>query len=260
MLPVPGGYLEYLVTGAGAPVTIFAHGLAGSIDTTRPFGTAVGGQQVYLHFRGHGASSSPETPWTYGYLADELDAVARHTGATQALGVSMGAGAICNLIERVPARFDRIVLALPAVTDHPRRDAALERLVAMATLADDRDVDGLAEQLVLEQPAEVRHTAPVQQWCREQARLIVQTDVSRALRSIPHLTALQSLDSLHRVQTPVLVIAQEDDPAHPVWVGRELAAALPNARLEVLPPGGIMWTHRARVRSLVGEFLTTPHR
>ena len=47
------------MTGPGEPVTVFAHGLAGSIDETRPFGSGVRGSRVFLHFRGHGATSAP---------------------------------------------------------------------------------------------------------------------------------------------------------------------------------------------------------
>jgi pimeloyl-ACP methyl ester carboxylesterase len=61
---------------------------------------------------------------------------------------------------------------------------------------------------------------------------------------------------LAAVTAPVLVIAQEQDPAHPVWVAEQLAASLPDARLEVLAPGGIMWHHRAVMRELLGSFLS----
>ena len=256
ILTYPQGGIEYLTTGTGRPSTVFAHGLAGSIATTRPFGSGVAGSQTYFHFRGHGASSSPESAWTYSALADELDAVATHVGATNALGVSMGAGAICHLVERDPDRFERVVLALPAVLDTPRTDSALERLLEMGRLAQEHDTDGVAELLLFDQPVEHRDEQVVRNWCRDQADTIVRTDVSRALRSIPHVTALHDRQSLARVTAQVLVITQQDDPAHPLWVGREIAELVPNARLEVLPPGGILWSHRARVRELVREFLS----
>lgn len=255
MLPTDQGGVEYLSTGRGTPVTVFAHGLAGSIATTRPFGSGLSGTQVYFHFRGHGASSSPETSWTYSALAGELGAVTDHVGATRALGVSMGAGAICHTLEHRPDRYERIVLVLPAVLDRPRTDAALERLLDMGRLADERDVDGVAELLLLEQPAEHRGDPTVRSWCEDQAATIVRTDVGRALRTIPHAVAMRSRESLRKVTAPVLVVAQQDDPAHPVGVAEEIAGLLPDARLEVFPPGGILWAHRAKVRALVKDFL-----
>src|SRR5450631_4600697 len=94
LLEGPDGLLEFITTGSGLPATVFAHGMAGSIQTTRPFGSGVRGSRTFMHFRGHGASAAPETPWTYAALGGELRAVADHVRATQALGVSMGAGAL----------------------------------------------------------------------------------------------------------------------------------------------------------------------
>ncbi|MGH3716985.1 MAG: alpha/beta fold hydrolase, partial [Micromonosporaceae bacterium] len=95
----PGGVrLEYLVTGSGDPVTVFAHGLAGGIPDTRPLGSGVPGTKVFLHMRGHGGSSPLTPDWQYADLAGDVAAVADATGATQALGVSLGAGALCRLL------------------------------------------------------------------------------------------------------------------------------------------------------------------
>jgi pimeloyl-ACP methyl ester carboxylesterase len=256
MLDGPDGALEYLLTGSGDPVTVFAHGLAGSIETTRPFGSGVPGTRAFFHFRGHGASVAPESDWTYAALAAELGAVAEHVGASQALGVSMGAGAICSLLEQTPDRFARLVFVMPAVLDQPREDEAIDRLVEMAEHADQRDVGGMARLLLLDQPAEVRDQPAVKLWCRRQAATLVGTPVSRALRALPHGIPLKDRASLRAVPAPALVVAQEDDAAHPVRIAEELAAALPEAQLEVLPPGGIMWRHRARVRALIGDFLS----
>lgn len=202
LLEGPDGLLEFTTTGSGSPATVFAHGVTGSIETTRPFGSGVRGSRTFLHFRGYGASAAAETPWTYAALADELRAVADHVGATQALGVSMGAGALCALLARTPLRFERLVFVLPAALDQPRTDDALDHLAMSAAV-------------------------PV-------------TD--RAV--------------LAAVTAPALVIAQEQDPEHPVWVAEQLAAALPDAHLEVLPPGGILLRHRDVMRDLIGGFLS----
>ena len=202
LLEGPNGLLEFTVTGSGLPATIFAHGVDGSIETTRPFGSGVKGSRAFLHFRGYGDSAASEAPLTYVALEDDLRAVADHVGATRALGVSMGAGALCSLLARTPLRFERLVFALPAVLDRPRTDRAL---------------DGL--KLSAEVPLRDRGT-------------------------------------LAAVTAPALVIAQEQDAAHPVWVAQELAASLPDAHLVVLPPGGILLRHRALMRDLIGGFLS----
>jgi 3-oxoadipate enol-lactonase len=201
LLEGPNGVIELTTTGFGLPATVFAHGVTGSIQTTRPFGSGVKGSRTFFHFRGFGASAPATKPLTYSALESDLRAIADHVGATQALGVSMGAGALCRLLASSPLRFERLVFALPAALDRPRTDDAL---------------DGL----------ELADAAPL-------------TD--RAV--------------LRAVIAPALVIAQEQDPEHPVWVAEQLAASLPNAHLEVLAPGGILVRHRDAMRELIGGFL-----
>lgn len=256
LLEVPNSSLEFTTTGSGLPATVFAHGLAGSIQTTRPFGSGVSGSRTFIHFRGVGTSTAGQTPWTYAALAEELRAVADHVGATQALGVSMGAGALCSLLARSPLRFGRLVFVLPALLDRPREDDAMDRMVEMAQRVDQRDVDGLAALLVEAEPAAVRNQPAVQLWCSRQAAALVGTPVSQALRALPTAAPLTDRGALAAVIAPALVIAQEQDPAHPVWVAEQLAASLPDARLEILAPGGILWRHRAGMRDLIGGFLS----
>lgn len=253
--------LEFVTTGSGLPATVFAHGVAGSIQTTRPFGSGVKGSRTFLHFRGHGASSAQDPPWTYAGLAEDLRAVADQVGATQALGVSMGAGAMCSLLARTPLRFERLVFVMPAVLDTPRTDAALDRLVDMAQAVDHRDVEALTALLLQGEAAAVRDQLAVQLWCRRQAAALVGTSVSAALRALPAAVPMTDRGVLAAVTVPALVIAQAQDPAHPVWVAEQLAAILPDARLEVMAPGGLMWRHRAAMRDLIGGFLSAgPHR
>lgn len=260
MLEGPDGLLEFITTGSGSPATVFAHGLAGSIETTRPFGSGVSGSRTFIHFRGHGASAAAETSWTYAALADELRAVADHVGATQALGVSMGAGALCSVLARTPLRFERLVFVMPAVLDRPRGDEALHRLVEMAQRVDQHDLEGLTALLLEGEPSSVRTQPAVQLWCSRQAAMLAGTPVSGALRMLPTAVPLTDRGALAAVTVPTLVIAQEEDPLHPVWVAEELAASLPDAQLEVMAPGGILWRHRAVMRDLIGGFLSAEPR
>jgi 3-oxoadipate enol-lactonase len=57
------------------------------------------------------------------------------------------------------------------------------------------------------------------------------------------------------VTCPVLVLAQLNDPLHPVTVAEALAEALPDASLATLGEGGIHFTQRAEARQLVADFL-----
>src|SRR5690349_9871014 len=139
-----GVELEWSLGGEASPVTVFAHGLGGSIGDTRPLGSAVLGRKVFFHFRGHGRSAAPGGVWTYADLARDLRAVADLSGATRAVGASMGAGALCRLLADNPTRFDRAVFFLPAVLDEPRPVAAKQRLTMLLEAIESGDAATVA--------------------------------------------------------------------------------------------------------------------
>jgi pimeloyl-ACP methyl ester carboxylesterase len=255
LLQTADARVDYLVNGSGEPVTVFAHGLASSIDETRPFGSGVRGTRAFLHFRGHGASSAPETPWTYDALAAELLALADHVRATRGLGVSLGAGALLRVAADNPDRFERLVLVLPATLDRPRRDPAIRRMERMAEGVDARDVEGVAALLRAEQPEGARDRPDVVTWSRKQAQRLMDSTVARALRELPGQHPLDDRAVLGSVRVPALVIGQYGDDAHPAAVAEQLAEALPNGRLSLFDAGGVLWTHRRELRALIGDFL-----
>jgi pimeloyl-ACP methyl ester carboxylesterase len=256
ILEGPHGPVEWLSTGAGEPVTVLAHGLGSSIAQTRPFGSGVSGTRVYLHFRGHGRSAAPDpaaSPWTYAALAGELRAVADHAGATRALGVSLGSHALLSLVAATPSRFERLVFVLPAAIDGR---SPSEHGGPMADLVDRRDVEGLARMLVAWQPAAVRELPAVRVWARRHAGDLAGTPIATALRELPEQVPLPGgVGPLPAVRAAALVIAQRGDEIHPVSAAERLADLLPDARLEVLEPGGVLWRDRDRLRDLVAGFL-----
>ena len=64
--------------------------------------------------------------------------------------------------------------------------------------------------------------------------------------------------ALAAVTAPALVIAQQGDSAHPVWVAEQLADALPAGQLRVFGAEGALWSARAELRALVAGFLNPP--
>ena len=251
----PDGPLECVVTGSGEPVTVFAHGFAGSIGETRPFGSGVHGTRVFFHFRAHGASAPAELPWTYAGLEAELRAVRAAYGASRGLGVSLGAGTLLRSAVCSPDMFERLVVVLPPALDRPRSGRAVDRVQAMAQHAASHDVEGLTALLLAEQPEDVRRRRATQMWARSQAERLSSPALRDVIVQIPGLVPLEDRALLTRLTAPVLLIGQEEDEAHPSSVVHEIAEVLPNARVEIFSPGGVLWTHRARLRSLVSGFL-----
>ena len=98
-------------------------------------------------------------------------------------------------------------------------------------------------------------------WSRRRAAEILaepdQAGLAAAVRAFPRQAPLADLDAsrLAAVRSPVLVLAQEEDAAHPLGAARRCAQLIPGARLEVFPAGGVPWCARARLRETVTDFL-----
>lgn len=257
LLPTKTGEIEYLVTRSGEPTTVYAHGLLGSIDETRPFASGVPGTAVFLRFRGHGRTRAFDDRWDYAAVAGELAAVADEVGATQALGVSLGAGALLRLLTTAPERFRRLAFVLPPPLPGHRDPDATGAWTAMAELVLDKDVDGLTAALLDAQPAPVRGLPQARTYYTRVARSLVDRpgDVVTALRTFPSAVPIEDLAALQRVEAPVLVLSQHDDPLHPVESAAALAAALPNGTLHVLDRPGALWLDRAELRDVLSGFL-----
>jgi 3-oxoadipate enol-lactonase len=184
---------------------------------------------VRFCFRGHGHSSAPRQGYRFPDLASDLDVVARTYGATNAVGTSLGAGAIVSLLEHDPARFDRIVMLLPASLDLPFRNP--ERFDAIADLLEAHPKDEAIER-ILEMGDERYERAP---WLREldQALWVDMnpTGVARAIREVMRDISISDRELLRNVEAPVLLICREGDAIHPAALGRILADLLPAAEL-----------------------------
>lgn len=254
-IQTPELQIEYRTFGEGSPVTVFAHGVSSSIEDTRFLGSGVRGTRVFFHFRGHGESGVPEGGWDYAGATRDLRAVADEVEATQALGISMGAGAMLGLLAETPDRFERCAFVLPAGLDRPRSDGSLSTLLERADAIEHGTVESLTEYLIAELPDDLRTMRGIRELMRERAERQYRPGVARALRGLPSTPPLDDRTVLAKVSAPSLVIGQEGDEVHPSSVARELAAALPDARLHVFPRPWSMLRERDTLRDLVAGLL-----
>jgi pimeloyl-ACP methyl ester carboxylesterase len=256
LLRTPTGHLlEVLATGHGEPVTVFAPGLAGGIPDTRPLGSGVPGRKVFTQLRGHGRSSAPPGPWSYADLAADLAVAADVTGATRALGVSLGAGALAGLLVDRPDRFERLVFFLPAVLDVPRAEPNRSRLDGLLAALASGDPDRVARALSVEVPEPLRDTVAVRAYLRERAADLLRHGLAGQLATLTGQVPVPDLSVLRRVTVPALVIGAAGDDLHPAAVAERLAAALPRSTLHVYDRPGVLWTARADLRARISGFL-----
>jgi 3-oxoadipate enol-lactonase len=253
-----GVTLERLATGAGEPVTVFAHGLGGGIAGTRPLASGVAGRKVFFHFRGHGRSAAPPGLWTYADLARDLRAIADLSGATQVLGVSLGAGALCRLLADSPERFDRVVFFLPAALDEPRPAAARQRLTRLLEALEEGDVSAVADAVASEAPPAVRNTPAAWTYFRQRIDQLMRDGLAPALAGLLDQAPVADRADLAGVRAEALVIGSAGDELHPVGVAERLAAALPAATLQVYDKPGILWNQRTDLRDRISRFLGRP--
>jgi pimeloyl-ACP methyl ester carboxylesterase len=214
----------------------------------------VAGRKVLHEARGHGR------PWDagqggYDLLADDLLSDADRYGATQALGVSLGAGSLLRLVARDPARFARLVLYLPASLDSLSPEAVRrgEALSAALTARDERALRAWVEG---ELPAGL--TGPtVDAYVADRVSFLLGSDLGPLLEALRSDVPVPRTAALAGVSADVLVLAEEDDPVHPVAVAEAVTAALPRARLEVLPRAAL-FRDRESLLGLIRTFLAKP--
>jgi pimeloyl-ACP methyl ester carboxylesterase len=226
-------------------VIVLAHGITAHRDLvvhgSRHLPRA-GYRLVTYDARAHGESDpGPEGSYTYGTLADDLEAVCAAEGGPRPLlcGHSMGAHTILAAALRDPERYAGLVLIGPATMGEAPSDAALAGWDALA--------DGLAEGGV-EGWLRAYEAGGLNLDWRETLLRIARGRMERhrhpdalavALREVPRSVPYEGLDPLRSLELPALVVGSRDeaDPGHPLSVADAIAEALPQARLVVEPEG-----------------------
>ncbi|WP_329788734.1 alpha/beta hydrolase [Lentzea sp. DG1S-22] len=210
--------------GSGSPVTLVAHGLGATPGEARIPASGLPGTRVVVTLPSHGdAPDAPPGYWDYGRIAADLGTVV----ADQAVGVSLGAGALVRLLSAEPGRFRRVALLLPAVLDQPRPPFTLRQLADLA----------------VGPPAYVAE--------RRQAL----TRLAAAAEQLPGQVAVPDASALAAVRAPVLVIGAVGDPLHPEDVAKATAAAFPEGELWLIDSPSPMISHRTAIRHRLAAFL-----
>lgn len=237
--------------GCGSPVTLVAHGLGATEGEARLPASGLPGARVVVTFGSHGdAPDAPADYWDYGVLAGELRAVADAVGARQAVGVSMGAGALVRLASEDPDRFDRLVLLQPAALDGRRSPDAVRIMERLADAASAGDRAALRRLIEAGMPTCCGSTGDY-----VDRRVDALLRLGDALRALAGRVPVCSAASLAAVTGRVLVLSGVGDPLHPEAVAVATAAAFRGSSLHVLGSPAPLLTHRAQVRSLLTSFL-----
>ncbi|MEV6302278.1 alpha/beta hydrolase [Actinoplanes sp. NPDC051861] len=203
--------------------------------------------------RGHGSSTGSPEPESYAWpaLGDDLLAVADRVAGPDPVdwaGSSMGTSSLLWAAVRRPSRFRRLVLMIPP-TVREGRAAATENYRAAADVVEQR-----GKKLWLN----VLRSMPKPPIFADVSTWVFDADVPETLLpSVMRGAALSDLPGdadLKAISHPVLILAWETDPVHPVASARLLAELLPDAHLHVSSDIRNIRTWPSRIE----EFLSAP--
>lgn len=213
-----------------------------------------------VDLRGHGESEAPPGPYSMDALADDcaefLEAM-RVRQPVVVCGLSMGGYVAMAFYRRHRARVGGLIFtATRAAADSEAARAA--RNTAIVT-AQTHGVAAIAESMLpkLFAPATYDHNPALV--ARVKA-MMLQTALAGVLGVLPALRdRADSTPMLPEIAVPTLVIHGEADAIVPLAEAQAMHAAIPNARLAIVPQAGHLpnLEQPARFNAAVRDFLET---
>jgi pimeloyl-ACP methyl ester carboxylesterase len=233
--------LSHTRTGSGPAVVLVAGwGVDATAWRRQVDGLASRFTVVTYDHRGVGRARPADDGLTIAALADDLHALVAALGGAPAavVGASLGAAVALELALVRPDAVRRLVLVTPIVAHDARFEAVLRAWRAHDAPQSESRIRAMLpwllgrELLAAPGPREAAAAA---------FRAMAARTPAATLRR--HADALLAwlgtrTDDVSRVTAPALVVAGADDVLTPPAHARALAAALPNARLEVLDGAG----------------------
>jgi 3-oxoadipate enol-lactonase len=183
--------------------------------------------------RGHGRSPVPEGPYTIAALGEDVVGLLDRLGIERAsfCGLSIGGMVGQWLGAHARGRIERLVLCCTAShvpgAGFPERAAAVREAGGTTPLA-----EGVIERWL--SPGFVQERPEVREWLFQ---MLLASPAEGYAGCCEAIGAMDLREDRTRITAPTLVIGAEDDPSLPVEHTRDIAAAVPGARLEVFSPG-----------------------
>lgn len=226
--------IRYEISGSGPYVTL-AHSLATDLSLWDELAAALAQRFTVLRYdaRGHGQTSAPQGSYNFPQLVGDLVGLLdtlkiKHT---HFVGLSMGGMLGQHFALAAPQRLDKLVLVSTTSRMPPEARTLWDERIATAR------TQGMTAHV--ESTLARWFTAPYRAAHPEvMARigaLIAATPVNGFAGWGGAICTLDVTDQLDAVRTPTLVVGGADDPGTPPTLSQTIAAAIPGARLEIVP-------------------------
>lgn len=226
--------IHYEISGSGPWVTL-AHSLATDLTLWDDVAAVLSRRFSVLRYdlRGHGRSSAPDAPYRFPQLVGDLVGLldALQIGRTHFVGLSMGGMLGQHFALAAPERLDRLVLVSTTSRIPPEAGALWDERIAVAR------TQGM--QAHVESTLARWFTAPYRKGHPEvMARigaLIAATPVAGFAGWGAAICTLDLTQKLGAIKSPTLVVVGANDSGTPPAASQAIAAAIPGARLEIIP-------------------------
>ena len=226
--------IRYDIQGQGPWITL-CHGLACDLTLWDEQVDVLAKHYTVLRYdlRGHGGSSVPEGGYSFEIMVRDLlgllDVLKVET--SHFAGLSMGGIIGQHFALMAPERLNRLALTSTTSCFGPSMEAIWDQRIAVAR------TQGMAP--LVEATLERWFTEPYRY---ENPKLMEQ--IGNVIRDTPvpgyagcgrMISSVNITDKLPRITAPTLVLVGNDDPGTPPLMSEEIAAAIPGARLEIVP-------------------------
>ena len=227
--------VHHEVTGpADAPPLILSNSLGADLRMWDPQAEALAERFRLVRYdtRGHGGSPVPDGPYSIDHVGQDALALLDHLEIERAhwAGLSLGGMTGMWLAINAPERLDRLVLLCTSAHLGPpetwRERAETVRAQGTEAVADAGIGRWLTERFRAEHPDTAARL-------REMIAATPDSGYAACCAVIEHMDLTPGLAG---ISAPTLIIAGAQDPTTPPEHGERIAAAVPDARLEVLDP------------------------
>lgn len=229
---VDGLSLEVIVKGSGHPL-LYLHGLGGT-DDTMPLIDLLA-EKFEVHAPSHPGFGDSELPRNFSTV-DDLSYFylsyleAKDLKDVVVVGMSFGGWVAAEILVKNTSRISKAILGAPLGI---RTADGRKQFVTDIYMLAQPDVNAIMQVGEPNQPDDISKMEP-----NLLARLLRNREAVSLYGWNPYMYDPKLQQRLHRINVPTLVLWGADDKVASLEYGQTYAAAIPGAKLEVLPAAG----------------------